>query len=145
MAGGALQGQMLKCRCEATARLSSPVPACRATLHGMVSALLSQLPVSLILNPVEIGQAERGSFDQAFISDVVTVSAPPDPREPWSPVVRSGAVELQAGGHTQPALGDRETDRLPARLPPPPQHQVTSLSISKHCIITTEVASVITK
>lgn len=112
----------------------------------MVSVPLSQLHVSLILNPVEIGRAERGSFDQAFISDEVTVLAPPDPTEPWIPAVRSGAEVLQAGVH--PACpgrqGDRQVRRPPA-LSPQLQHQVTSLSISKHCIITTEVASVITE
>lgn len=53
-----------------------------------LSLCLSQLPVSLILNPVEIGQAEWASFDQALISGVLTVSAHPDPTEPWSPGVR---------------------------------------------------------
>lgn len=53
-----------------------------------LSLCLSQLPVCLILNPVEIGQAEWASFDQALISGVLTVSAHPDPTEdptePWS-------------------------------------------------------------
>lgn len=84
-------------------------------LAHMVSMPLSQLPVSLILNPVEIGQAERGSFDQALISDIVTVSAPPDPTEPWSPEVRSqaeqsrGAPSKRTHPATQPAIGDRQT------------------------------------
>lgn len=59
-----------------------------------LSMCLSQLPVSLILNPVEIGQAEWASFDQALISGVLTVSAHPDPTEPWSP-----RGELQTGIH----------------------------------------------
>lgn len=74
------------------------LPAHHFTLHTTLtysllslprlSLCLSQLPVCLILNPVEIGQAEWASFDQALISGVLTVSAHPDPTEdptePWS-------------------------------------------------------------
>ena len=81
------------------------------TLHNLhyplfvsprLSLCLSQLPVSLILNPVEIGQAEWASFDQTLISGVLTVSAHPDPTEPWSPV-----GELQTGVQP-PTLLDRK-------------------------------------
>lgn len=57
-----------------------------------LSLCLSQLPVSLIPNPVETGQAEWASFDQALISGALTVSAHPDPTEPRSP-----GGELQTG------------------------------------------------
>lgn len=46
---------------------------------------LTQVPVSLILNPVQIGQAEQASFDQALISAVLTLSAHPDSIEPPNP------------------------------------------------------------
>lgn len=46
---------------------------------------LTQVPVSLILNPVQIGQAEQASFDQALISAVLTLSAHPDSIEPQNP------------------------------------------------------------
>ena len=72
-----------------------------------LSLCLSQLPVSLILNPVEIGQAEWASFDQALISGVLTVSAHPDPTEPWSP-----GGELQTGVHPLTLLERKGNERL---------------------------------
>lgn len=92
-----------------------------------LSLCLSQLPVSLILNPVEIGQAEWASFDQALISGVLTVSAHPDPTEPWSP-----GGELQTGVHPLTLLerkGKREAAEFLSQLPA--THSVISLSFFK--------------
>ncbi len=61
------------------------------SLFLSVSTPPSLLPVSLIRNPVKIGQAKQGCFDQALISTVDSVSAHPDSTEPWSP--SAGAPE----------------------------------------------------
>lgn len=72
-----------------------------------LSLCLSQLPGSLILNPVEIGQAEWASFDQALISRLLTVSAHPDPKEPWNP-----RGELQTAVHPLTLLESKGKRRL---------------------------------
>lgn len=83
-----------------------------------LSLCLSQLPVCLILNPVEIGQAEWASFDQALISGVLTVSAHPDPTEdptePWSP----GLGFKQASPPTPSVLPDCRGRREGSRRVP---------------------------
>ena len=65
-----------------------------AVLHSLYLTLL-QLPVSLILNPVDFGQAERDSFDHALISSVLTES-----HRTSSPAGK----ELQTGGSPPPLL-----------------------------------------
>ena len=89
-----------------------------------LSLCLSQLPVSLILNPVEIGQAEWASFDQALISGVLTVSAHPDPTEPWSP-----GGELQTGVHPLTLLERKGKARLQSSCLNCQLHTLSSASL----------------
>lgn len=88
---------------------------------------LSQLPSSLILNPVEIGQAEWASFDQALISRVLTVSAHPDPTEPWSP---SG--ELQTGVHPLTLFESMEKQTTGSTVSRRLLHKPAYIKLSKH-------------